>query len=128
LFTPAVLHSEPAAPNPEKDKRKNAAVPHALIAGTVFRPPGFALPGARIAIKPDAEEAGGARLKAQTAVGDARGEFAVRVLPVPMRWTVAVQMNGYESQQKTVSIEGEHRADVSFVLEPVQAKPQGDSK
>ena len=91
-----------------------------LIAGTTFRPPGFALPGSRVRIEPRGTESGGVRLKPAESVTDSRGEFAVRVPVVPMEWTVRVHADGYHPQARTVSVDGEQRVDLSFVLEPVQ--------
>ena len=109
-------------------KDKKASEPYAIIAGTTFRPPGFALPGAKVRIAPESSSSGGTKLKSVEAQTDARGEFALRVPVVPMKWTVHVQANGYESQGKTVSIDGEQRVDLSFQLEPAAAKPKGEAK
>jgi len=56
------------------------------------------------------------------AVTDSRGEFAIRVPAVPSKWTVDVSSKGYRSQSKSVSIEGEQRLELSFVLEPEAEK------
>ena len=107
---------------------KKAPEPYALIAGTAFRPPGFALPGAKVKVAPESPSSEGVKLKSAEALTDTRGEFAIRVPVVPMKWTVHVQANGYEAQAKTVSIDGEHRVDLSFQLEPVSGRPKGEGK
>jgi hypothetical protein len=113
----------------EKEKEKDKPAPHALIAGTTFRPPGFALPGSRVRIEPRSAESGGVRLKPAESVTDSRGEFAVRVPVVPMEWTVHVHADGYHPQARTVSVDGEQRVDLSFVLEPVQRQSdRGEGK
>jgi hypothetical protein len=109
----------PAALSQKKDKQKSASVPFALIAGTVYRPPGFALPGVEVIIAPEQPDVNGVKLKKAETVTNFRGEFAVRVPPVPARWRVDVKTNGYRPEQRSVSIEGEQRFDLSFVLEPV---------
>lgn len=109
-------------PAKKKENSKHDPVTYALIAGTTFRPPGFALPGSKIRIEPGAAEAGGTRLKPLESVTDGRGEFAVRVPAVPMQWTVHVQANGFLPQSRIVRVEGEQRVDLSFVLEPAQPK------
>jgi hypothetical protein len=109
-----VLLAVPALSAKKPKKASEAPQPFAMIAGTVFRPPGFALPGAVIQIEPESES----KSKKIKAVSDSRGEFAVRVPPVPMKYTVTVNSNGYQAQQKTVAIEGEQRKDLSFQLEP----------
>jgi hypothetical protein len=109
----------PAALSEKKEKQKAAAAPFALIAGTVFRPPGFALPGAEVVIAPEQREVNGVKLKKAEAVTNFRGEFAVRVPPVPAKWRVDVKSSGYRPEQRSVSVEGEQRLDLSIVLEPV---------
>lgn len=104
-------------------KEKRAPEAFAVIAGTVYRPPGFALPGVSVVVAPEQTEAGSIKLKKSEAVTDARGEFTVRVPPVPAKWRVDVNMKGYRPEQKSVSVEGEQRVDLSFVLEPA-GKPK----
>ena len=113
-----------AASGKKKEDRQPVAV--AVIAGTVFRPPGLALPDATVRIRPDREEAAGIRLKKADAVANTRGEFAFRVPAVPATWTVNVHVKGYKDQSKTVTVEAEQRFDLSFLLEPGVTK--GDSK
>jgi hypothetical protein len=117
-------------PLPAADKKKKAetAQPYAVIAGTVFRPPGLALPAAEVRAKPETKSVDGVKLKAAQAFANTRGEFSVRVPPVPAKWTVHVQCSGYTPQTKTVSVEGEQRFDLSFLLEPETAKPKGEGK
>jgi hypothetical protein len=117
----------PAAFPEKKEKPKPAAAPYALIAGSVFRPPGFALPGAQVVFTPEQPQANGIKLKKLEAVGNFRGEFAVRVPAVPSKWRVDVKMNGYRPDQKSVSVEGEQRFDLSFVLEPARNSPEKDA-
>jgi hypothetical protein len=109
-----IFSAAPAAAEKKPKKGSEASEPFSVIAGTVFRPPGFALPGADVEITP---EANGKPKKIKT-VSDARGEFALRVPPVPMKYKVDVKCNGYQPQQKTVEIEGEQHKDVTFQLEP----------
>jgi hypothetical protein len=109
-----VLLAVPALSAKKPKKTSEASQPFAMIAGTVFRPPGFALPGAVIQIEPESES----KSKKVKTVSDSRGEFAVRVPPVPMKYTVTVTSNGYQAQQRTVAIEGEQRKDLSIQLEP----------
>jgi len=104
----------------KKDKAKAAAPAFALIAGTVYRPPGFALVGAEIVIAPEPTDDASAKLKKINAVTDARGEWAVRVPPVPATWRVDVKMNGYRPEHRSVSVTGEERIDVSIILEPTR--------
>jgi hypothetical protein len=108
------LLSLPAA---AREKKKQPQ-PSATVAGTVFREPGFALPGAEVTVTPESDRVEDVKLKKEKVLTNTRGEWAVRVPPVPMKYQVDVKYSGYESQQKSVSIEGEHRREVNFVLAP----------
>jgi len=120
-FDPSSLHG--------RKQEKPAAVPFAIIAGTVFRPPGLAFPGASVRIEPDQVQASGAKLKRSDAMTDSRGEFAIRVPAVPSKWTVHVQAKGFGEQSKNVLVEGEQRHELSFQLEPVSQKAtKGDAR
>jgi hypothetical protein len=114
------VFSNPALSAAKKEKSKNASAPYALIAGTVYRPPGFALPGAEVVVSPEQPEVNGAKLKKAEAVTDARGEWAIRVPPVPAKWQVNVKIDGYRPEQRSVSVEGEQRVDLSITLEPAR--------
>jgi Carboxypeptidase regulatory-like domain len=99
--------------------KKKAPEPYGVVGGTVFRDPGFALPGAEVTLTPElASGQDGPSIKKLTAISDARGEFVFRVPTAPMRYTVRVTLKGYSSQQKTVASEGEQRVDATFTLQP----------
>jgi hypothetical protein len=89
----------------------------ALIAGTVFRDSGFALPGAEVSLKPTPEGAAKPKIRSVKTISDRRGEFAMRVPAAPMRYTVRVKAQGFREQSKPVSISGDERVDVYFHLE-----------
>ncbi len=111
------------APSWAKKKEKSAAEPFAVIAGTAYRPPGLSLPGVRVRVRPGQTETPSAtKLKPAETQTDTRGEFAIRVPAVPAKWSVDVSASGYQPQSKSVSIEGEQRLDLSFVLEPETRK------
>ncbi len=97
--------------------KKKALEPYALIGGTVFREPGFALPGAELTLSLASDQAS-PKIKKQTAISDSRGEFAFRVPPAAMVYTVQVMCKGYSPQEKRVSVEGEQRVDATFTLSP----------
>ena len=98
------------------DKKRAPTAATAVVAGTVFREPGFALPGAEVTLAPEKAPPKVKRLKA---VSDARGEFAFHVPAEEARYTVVVKANGFESQEKTAAVSGEVRFDVFFQLKPV---------
>ncbi len=104
------------------EKRKQAE-PYGLVGGTVFREPGFALAGAEVTIVADPESGPApAGWKKQQAATGGRGEFAFRVPVQPMRYALHAQAKGYGPQDKQVSIEGEKRVEVTFLLAP-ESKP-----
>ncbi len=97
-----------------------AAASYALVAGTVFQQSGYALPGAAVTLAPDPQP--GVRLpkglkKAHT-TANSRGEFVFRVPAGPMHYTLKAEANGFQGQEKSVEIQGEERADVTFQLRP----------
>jgi len=98
-------------------KKHKDAEPYGIVAGTVFRDNGYALPGAKVVISPD-PQAGQMPVKIEypRAISDNRGEFAFRVPVNAMRYTVKAEMKGFEPAQKSVDIEGEVRMDVSLIL------------
>ena len=97
--------------------KKKASEPSALVGGTVFREPGFALPGAQVTLSIATRQAP-PNIKKLTAISDLRGEFAFRVPTAAMQYTVRVTCKGYSAQQKQVSVEGEQRVDATFTLSP----------
>lgn len=111
------------AKDKDKEKKPKASETWAVIAGTVFRDPGFALPGAEITLEPDKDKPPGVKTKAQKAVSDSRGEYAFRVPVNPLRYTVSVRAIGFRPEEKQVQIQGEQRMDVYFQLQPEAAKP-----
>jgi hypothetical protein len=111
-----------AAPLSGKDKTKKPPAPTATVAGTVFRTPGFALSGIEVTVTPEKFEVAGVKFTKQHAVTNTRGEWAVRVPAVPMEYQVSVKPTEFEAQAKSVSIEGEQRKEINFLLEPKAGK------
>lgn len=97
---------------------KKAPEPYALIAGTIFRDSGFALPGADVNLSPDTPPGERSKIKKQKVLSNFRGEFSFRVPALPMRYNVSAKASGYRMQVKSVSISGDERVDVSIQLDP----------
>jgi Carboxypeptidase regulatory-like domain len=98
-------------------KKKSVPQAYAMVGGTVFREPGFALPQAEVTLIPNpAPEGLPVKVKKLSTVSDARGEFVFRVPAASMRYTVKVAAKGYHGEEKTVEVQGEERADVTFQL------------
>lgn len=123
LLSLALLFCCAVCPAKDKEKKPKPSDTWAVVAGTVFRDPGFALPGAEITLEPDKDKPAGVKTKAQKAVSDGRGEYAFRVPVTPLRYTVSVRANGFRPEVKQVQIQGEQRVDVYFQLQPEASKP-----
>jgi hypothetical protein len=100
--------------------KKKSADLYAIVGGTVFRDPGFALRGAEVILEPEKAVVNGSKLKGQKAVSDARGEFAFRVAPIEgAKYKVTANMPGMKSETKVAETRGgEERIDVTFMLLP----------
>lgn len=96
-------------------KKKPAPDTYAVISGSVFQNSGYALPGADVILAPEAQSG---KTKPVQLVSDTRGEFVVRVPPGPTNYTVTVHAKGYQTQQKSVTIQDQERVEVTFQLEP----------
>jgi hypothetical protein len=93
---------------------------YAVVAGTVFREPGFALHGAEVRLQVKTPPEGVKRLKPQKAVSDGRGEFAFRVPAGKAEYTISVRAAGFVGEQKPASVTADERVDVYFELRAVK--------
>ena len=100
--------------------KKKSVDLYAIIGGTVFRDPGFALRGAEVTLEPVKAVINGSKLKLQHAISDARGEFAFRVPPLEgAKYKVTAKMAGMTPETKLAETRGgEERIDVTFMLLP----------
>ena len=108
----AAASSSLAMADAKKEKKQES---FSIVAGTVFRPPGFALGGAEVTLKPESG-------KVQRSVSNTRGEFAFRVPSRLASYTVRVKADGFEVQEKTTEIGIDQRIDLAFELNPVRKK------
>lgn len=97
----------------EKKEKKQES--YSIVAGTVFRPPGFSLAGAEVTLKPE-------KGSAQKAVANSRGEFAFRVPSKFTSYNVKVKATGFEAQEKNIEIGIDQRIDLAFELTPARKK------
>lgn len=102
----------------------------AVIAGTVFREPGFALPRAEVTLAvrtpPQGSEAK-KKPKPQRALTDGRGEFAFYVPAAKSVYVLTVKAEGLETQEKTVELSGGlERTDTYFTLKAASTAPGKD--
>jgi hypothetical protein len=104
-------------PPAQAGKKKAEPESYALVSGTVFHDPGFALPNATVTLTPDPSQGSpAAKIKKQQTVCNSRGEFAFRIPPVSMHYTVRAAAKGYRDEEKSIDVEGEARIDVTFSL------------
>jgi hypothetical protein len=89
---------------------------YAILAGTVFRDPGFALPDAKVVLMRRAEPK---PKKLQESTTNYRGEFLFRVPPEEATYVVRASLKGYRPEEKEAMISGEEHIDVNLVLTPV---------
>lgn len=99
---------------------KNTEEP-AVVAGTVFRDPGFAFPRAEVQLTVRTPPKGVKPPKAQKILSDGRGEFAFRVPAAQAEYVVTVKAAGYTSEERTAVMSGApERVDLYFNLKPVK--------
>lgn len=92
------------------------ADPYAVVAGTAFREPGFALPGAEIVLTVLQAPPVKKKPKEQRTHSDARGEFSFRVPAGAARYRLSVSAPGFQTQQKEIAVAADERVDAYFEL------------
>ena len=94
-------------------------MPHGVVAGTVFRDPGLALPGATVVLmrKGDAKPK-----KLQETISNYRGEFAFEVPAVEGAYIVRASLRGFHPEEKEAIISADERIEVTLVLVPESKK------
>jgi len=103
-----------------RDKKVEA---RALLSGSVFREPGFALRGASVVVTTTGS---GKKKQEWKALTDARGEFVLHVAAGPADYTVVVRATGFRSEQKPVTLAGEENVELAFLLQA--APPEGEKR
>jgi hypothetical protein len=101
------------APGARAGDKKPA--PYAIVGGTVFRDPGFALPDAKVVLMLRTEPK---PKKLQEMTSNYRGEFLFRVPPKEATYVLRASMKGYRPDEKEAMISGEEHIDVNLVLTP----------
>jgi hypothetical protein len=99
---------------------KQKAGPDAVIAGTVFRDPGFAQPGASVALALKSAPA----KKLQHQISSPRGEFTFRVPSGPNRYLVTATLKGFQTAREEIEIQGQEQINATLLLVP-ESKQKG---
>lgn len=110
----AVMALALAAPGPGQHKPRTGE-PYALIGGTVFRDPGFALPGAKVVLALESQP----EKKLEEQISSPTGEFAFRVKPGANRYIVTAALKGFHPARKVVEIAGQEQVRATLLLVPV---------
>jgi len=100
-----------------KEKKKPQQEIYGLVAVSVFRDPGIALPNAEVSLAPAPQpDSQPLKIKKMQALSNFRGECVFRVPTAAMNYTVKVTAKGFHAEEKPVKAEGEVRVDVTFML------------
>jgi hypothetical protein len=94
----------------------------AVVAGTVFRDPGFSVAGAEVVVEAKTLPPGVKKLKPIRQKSDARGEFAVHVPAGTAKYVVTAKAPGFEPASKEVDVSADERVDVFLTLKAQAAK------
>jgi hypothetical protein len=99
--------------------QKKSNDPDTVIAGTVFRDPGYALPEATVVlIRRDDPK----HKKLAEFTTNFRGEFSIHVPATPSVYVVKASAKGFRTEEKEASVTGLDRIDLMFTLEPEKKK------
>ncbi|GIU80004.1 MAG: hypothetical protein KatS3mg005_3242 [Bryobacteraceae bacterium] len=91
----------------------------AVIAGTVFRDPGFALPGAEVELVLLSQASGRKKPKPVSTRTDPRGEFSFHVAPDPAEYKLTARAKGFQPEERIVKLSGgPERLDIYLTLKP----------
>jgi hypothetical protein len=100
------------------DKKKPADA-DSVIAGSVFRDPGYALPDATVTLVVRDDPKHKKIAQQETTF---RGEFVFHVPAAPAVYVVKASAKGFRPQEKEASVTGPDRVDLTFTLEPETRK------
>jgi hypothetical protein len=99
---------------------KQKGGPDAVIAGTVFRDPGFAQPGASVFLALKSAPA----KKLQRQISSPRGEFTFRIPAGPNRYLITATLKGFQTAREEIEIQGEEQINATLLLVP-ESKQKG---
>jgi hypothetical protein len=104
---------------PAPGQKSRQPSPQAVIAGTIFREPGFAVAGAEAVLTADTPPAGQKRFRPIRTTTSARGEFFFYLPAAAAKYRVKASARGLEPQEREFEIHGEERVDLYFNLKPL---------
>ena len=101
-----------------RQKARKEAEPYAMIAGTVFRDPGFAQPGAAVVLVLKSAP----NKKLQEQISSPRGEFVFRVPEGPNTYLVTATLKGFQTAREEIEIQGQEQMNATLLLVPESKK------
>jgi len=108
-----VLLALPALMTGQQSKQKESKeLSYAILAGTVFRDPGYAQGGATVVLTAKSAP----QKKLQEQVSDARGEFAFRVPPGPQTYIIRATLKGFKPAGQEIEISGLEQINATLLL------------
>lgn len=120
LLLPALCLAEFSLVHAILAQAKPKAGPEAVIAGTVFRDPGFAQPGATVSLALKSAPT----KKLQHQISSPRGEFTFRVPAGPNHYLVTATLKGFQTAREEIEIQGEEQINATLLLVP-ESKHKG---
>jgi len=94
------------------------AEPYAVVAGTVFRDPGFAQPGASVVLALKSAPT----KKLLQVTSSPRGEFSFRVPAGPNTYVVTATLKGFQTADQEIEIQGQEQINATLLLVPESKK------
>ena len=101
-------------------KRKAKSEPYAVVAGTVFRDPGFAQSGASVILALKSAPA----KKLQQQISSPRGEFTFRVPAGANTYVVTATLKGFQTARQEIEIQDQEQINATLLLVP-ESKQKG---
>lgn len=98
-------------------KKKSMPEAYGLVGVSVYHEPGLALRDADVTLVPaPADGETPVKMKKLQGTTDSRGEYVFRVPAATATYKIAAAAKGYRSEEKSVTVHGEERAEVTFML------------
>jgi len=95
--------------------------PYAVVAGTVFRDPGFAQPGASVVLALKSAPV----KKLQQTISSPRGEFSFHVPSGPNSYVITATLKGFQTAREEIEIQGQEQINATLLLVPESNKGKG---
>ena len=120
LLLPALCLAQVLPAQGAKQRAGRNAEPYAVVAGTVFRDPGFAQAGALVVLSLKSAPA----KKLQQQISSPRGEFTFRVPAGPNTYLLTATLKGFQTAREEIEIQGQEQINATLLLVP-ESKQKG---